>query len=80
MHNNVPITLSNHLDHDKRKTTTAGSKIPATDISWRHHSPARRKTGKNMCSLCANAHDVLATSVHYNVPHTSVIRGRGNNI
>jgi len=49
-----------HTRHDKHKTTTAGSKIPATETSWIHPSPAKWRTGKNICPLCANAWKMMS--------------------
>ena len=41
--------------HNKHKTTPVAKKVLATKISWTHPSSARWTTGKNICSLCANA-------------------------
>jgi len=75
-------TKCHDLHHDKHKTTTAASKIPATEISWTHPSPARRRTGKNICPLCANAWKTTSWPPAFFLPvlHTTLTRGWGNNI
>jgi len=70
-----PHTKCHDLHYDRHKTTTAASKIPATEISWTHTSNARWRTGKNICPLCANACVLVASIFPTTQSHVEYLLG-----